>query len=331
MTAATACLKTGHLVRTSVLVLILTLSSFTATHAVILKGDGDPESNTKAPAGALFDSGWQYQGNWGGCLGTPVAPQYFVAARHVGGVIGQTFEFCGASYHAVALYDDPNTDLRLWKVDGTFPYWAPLYLGNDEIGKPLLVFGRGTQRGDPVVVPCVQTNLFTNVVNLRESGLNKKQAQQAFPDAKIQGQLMTVVTLEVVTNDSMKGWKAGVGDGRMRWGQNHVLSTGSFIAASFDFEGGENEAYLSSGDSSGGLFIQENGVWKLAGINYGVEGPYSTSPEDPWFYGAIFDTSGLYGYGMPVPYDDNGQRKPACFYATRISPRLPWIMSIIGQ
>src|ERR1035437_10556599 len=120
--------------------------------AVILLGSGDPAYNTTPPTGALADSGWQYQGSWGGFLGTPLAPQYFIAAHHVGGSVGQTFTFQGRAYTTTAYWDDPNSDFRIWKVEGTFSSYAPFYPLTDEDGKLMVVIGRGTQRGSEVVV-----------------------------------------------------------------------------------------------------------------------------------------------------------------------------------
>ena len=300
------------------------------SNAVILFGSGDPTYNTTAPTGTLQDSGWQYEGQWGGFLGTPVAPQYFVAAQHIGGSVGQTFVFNGTNYTTTAYWDDTSTDLRIWKVDGVFPSYAPLYSTSDEVGKNLVVIGRGTQRGDPVEIEEAQTVYTTNVVNLKDLDISRKDAQQQFPDAALHGQTMTFVTSELVTNIVLKGWQDGPGDGVMRWGQNQVLAVGGLIVAAFTGTNGPNEGYLSGGDSSGAVFIQDSkGVWKLAGINYGIDGPFATSPDEPAFDGAIFDESGLYAGGALVPND--GIARPAYYYATRISPRLSWIQSIISQ
>lgn len=298
------------------------------SHAVMLKGNGDPNFNTTPPVGALQGSGWQYQGLWGGCLGTVIAPQYFIAARHVGGSIGQEFIFDGVAYRTTAFWDDLNSDLRLWKVDGAFPVWAPLYAGSDEAGKSMVVIGRGTQRGDPINIPGVQTVYTTNSFDMRVSGLSRKQVSARYPTAVVKGSIVTYVTSSTVTNLVLKGWKAGLSDGRMRWGENRVQGVGSFLAATFDASGNDNEAFLSGGDSSGAVFIQENGVWKLAGINYGIEGPFSCTPTEPGFYGAIMDQSGLYSGGYFIP--DDGQTRPVSFYATRISTHVAWIQAIVG-
>ncbi|HEX9047449.1 MAG TPA: hypothetical protein VF988_10520 [Verrucomicrobiae bacterium] len=300
------------------------------SNAVMLYGSGDPAYNTTPPTGALADSGWQYEGYWGGFLGTPIAPQYFIAAHHVGGAVGQTFSFNGVSYTTTAYWDDPNSDLRIWKVDGTFPTYAPLYSTSDEAGKTLVNIGRGTQRGAAVYVAEVDTVYTTNVVDLKSLGISRKTAQTLYPSATFKGQTMYVVTSQVVTNQVLKGWEAGAYDGVMRWGQNQVCSAGGLLVAAFTGTNGPNEGYLSGGDSSGGVFIQNSsGVWCLAGINYGVDGPFATDVSSPSFYGAIFDESNLYVSGAYVTA--NGTPQPAYYYASRISSSLTWIKSITGQ
>ena len=309
-------------------VLTLILATHTSS-AVILFGSGDPTYNTTPPTGALTNSGWQYEGQWDGFLGTPIAPQYFMAAQHIGGSVGDTFTFGGVNYTTTAYWDDPNTDLRIWKVDGVFPTYAPLYNTNDEAGKTLVVFGRGTQRGTPVAVSQTQTTYSTNVVDLKALGISKKDAQTAFPEATFKGTSMTVVTSDLITNAVIKGWQDGSYDGVTRWGQNKVIGAGGLIVSSFTGTNGPSEAYLSSGDSSGAVFIQNQGVWQLAGINYGIDGPFATDSTSTTFYGAIFDEDGLYVNGTLMPCD--GVKRQAFFYATRISPRLAWIQSIITQ
>lgn len=264
-----------------------------AVHGVILYGTGDPAANTQAPAGALAGSGWEFQGLWGSFLGTPVAPSYFLTAKHVGGTVGQKFTFNGVEYPTVASFPSPTSDLQLWKVAGTFPAYAPLYAGGDEVGKNLVVFGRGTQRG-----------------------------------AEVFNQ-----------NRQLAGWQRGAADGRMRWGENVVDSIfyggsalGYLLRVSFDRTGGPNEAMLSTGDSGGGLFVQEGGVWKLAGICYGVDGPFNTSLAGDGFFGAMFDKGGLYekrGTSWHL-IPDAEVDIPGNFGATRVSEHVDWITAITG-
>lgn len=264
-----------------------------ACHAVILYGSGDPTYNTTAPSGAFANSGWQYEGQWIGFLGTPIAPHYFLAAQHIGGSVGNTFTFNGSNYTTTAYWDDPGSDLRVWMVNGTFPTYAPLYSTNDEYGKTLVVIGRGTQRGVPV---------------------------------------MLTSTNSTGTVSTLAGWQTGPSDGVMRWGMNTVSTAASWLlTASFTGTQGANEGFLSGGDSSGAIFIQDNsGIWKLAGINYGIDGPFATSASGPQFYGAILNEDGLYVAGAHFAQPQDGNQRPAHFYASRVSAELQWIQSITG-
>jgi hypothetical protein len=135
--------------------LITVLCALAATaldsRAVILYRTGDPAANTTGPGGDLAGSGWQFEGTFGGFLGTPVAPHFFASARHIGQA-GPYFTFAGVNYTIVKEFPDPNSDLDLWQVAETFPLFAPLYTKFDEIGKVAVVIGRGTQRGTEVFV-----------------------------------------------------------------------------------------------------------------------------------------------------------------------------------
>lgn len=81
--------------------------------AVLFYSTADPNYNTTAPAGALSDSGWDLQGLWGIFLGTPVAPRYFLTARHIGGTVGDPFLFQGASYVTTAFFDDTRVSAHM--------------------------------------------------------------------------------------------------------------------------------------------------------------------------------------------------------------------------
>ena len=263
------------------------------SQAIIFASTSNTTYNTTAPTGALTNSGWQYEGQWGSFLGTPIAPTFFLAAKHVGGTTGQVFVLNGFTYHTVAFADCPNCDLRVWQVAETFPLYAPLYTASNEVGQLCVVFGRGTQRGDAVIVD---------------------------------GQL--------------KGWKWGVSDGVERWGENIVSSVypnptvGELLQAYFDRDGITNECHLSWGDSSGGMFIQDGSTWKLAGINYTVDGPFSLDARtNTQFNAAIVDSGGIWfaiGPKSWAGYVDDPEDYPSSFYSTRISGHVNWINSVIN-
>ncbi len=138
--------------RLGALLIAIALCSFPgAVRGVILFRTGDPAANTTEPTGALAGSGWQYQGRFGNYLGTAIAPHYFITAKHLG-TGPPHFVFHGVNYTIVNSFADPGSDLRIFRVAETLPVYAPLYTRSDELGKNLVVIGRGTQRGEDRVV-----------------------------------------------------------------------------------------------------------------------------------------------------------------------------------
>src|SRR5437899_757921 len=83
--------------------------------AISLFGTADPAANTTPPGGTLANSGWQWEGKFGAVPGTAVGSNFIITVMHVGGFIGQGFVFNGngLTYHTVAYWDDPASDLRL--------------------------------------------------------------------------------------------------------------------------------------------------------------------------------------------------------------------------
>jgi hypothetical protein len=278
----------------------LVLLCLPRSHGILFVSTGDPSVNTDAPSGSLADSGWQYEGQWGDFLATPIAPKFFLAAQHVGGAVGQEFVWNGSTYHTVAFFDEPNTDLRIWQVAETFPSYAPLYPKTDEVGKRCVVFGRGTDRGAAVMV-----------------------------------------------NKAIRGWEWGATNNIERWGENVITrvvtnsDVGPLLACNFDRKGIPNECGLSHNDSSGGMFIEDGTTWKLAGINYTVDGPFSHDGStgtlfsaDTQFNAALTDLRGLYyltatnGWTLiPTNYP---VAVPTAFYASRVSANLSWISSVLN-
>ena len=263
-----------------------------SSHAVLFKSTDDPTYNTTAPGGALANSGWQYEGQWKSFLGTPIAPMFFLAAKHIGGTTGEVFVLNGFTYHTVAFSDCPDCDLRVWQVAETFPLYAPLYTASNEVGRRCVVFGRGTQRGAAVTV-----------------------------------------------SKQLKGWKWGTSDGVLRWGENVISSAytdqsvGALLQVHFDRNGTRNECHLSVGDSSGAMFIRDGSTWKLAGIHYSIDGPFSLDgTTNTQFDAALVDMGGFYingptnsTYVPNQPFDI-----PSSFYSTRVSANVSWINSVIA-
>jgi hypothetical protein len=266
-----------------------------STQAVILYGTGDPTANTSAPAGAFPHSGWDYEGQFGDFLGTAIAANYFITAKHIGGSVGQTFFLNNVVYTTTAVFPDPSSDLQIWQISRTFPAYAGLYSGTPgtEVNLSLVVFGRGTQRG--------------NAVNVGS-------------DSHLGGWLWGNI-------DHAERWGTNV-VGSIQTDPTY----GKLLRAPFDSTGGQNEAHLSTGDSGGGVFVFNGSTnqWELAGINLAVDGPFSTSSTGTSpFDAAMFDTTGLF------VQNDQGNwvtaSNPSAFYATEIAAREGFINSVVMQ
>ncbi len=133
----------------------------------------------------------------------------------------------------------------------------------------------------------------------------------------------------VYLGGTLRGWQWGVGDGVQRWGENQVAAVnGNSLYAIFDQNGGSNEAQLSSGDSGGATFMNDAGVWKLAGINYAIDDAVSSAPTSASFEAALFDARGFYDSSQKL-ISGSGPI-PTGFYALRISQRLAWIQGVIA-
>ena len=291
---------------------------------------GDPSHNTAAPAGTYAGSGWQYEGYFGNFLGTAISSSHFITANHIllagfpdlasatfvtdtlftGGAT-TTYTLDTAYNSGVGFYDIPGSDLRIYKVNGTFAQFAPLYTGGSETGENLVVTGRGAPRGADVFDP--------------------------------------------IDGVTLKGWLHGSPVGTPRWGANVVAGVANFgatlgdmIYADFDAVTGVEEAHLSNRDSGGGVFIKEGGVWKLAAINYGVDGVWDTNLDDDLITPGFQHTTGLFDAALfdarnfyvgpasnpntpPWQFVADVNPVPSSFYSSRISTRASLIAAAIPE
>jgi hypothetical protein len=224
----------------------------------------------------------------------PIGAHHFLAANHVGGNVGDTFLYQGASYTTVKSYIDSSSDLRIWEVREAFPTWAPLFRNSNESGT-MVVIGRGIPRG---------------------------------------GEVRTAVATSNTPANSLAGWYWGNYDGVLRWGTNTVStfttspSFGPQIVAAFDKAGGSNECHLGIYDSSSPVFIKSGTAWKLAGIAGLVDGGFSLTSGGSTFNAFIFDKRGL--FNGTTQYTGL-IAEPSSFYATRVSSRISWIDGILAQ
>lgn len=283
----------------SVVFAIAVLAMAVDARAVILYST--PDRNTEAPLAAMGLDAWNLQAAWGSYLTTPIDATHFIAAKHLNTDTfdASTIAFQGEVYTVdeSSRVADPGSDLVIYSiVGGTFSNYATLYdatVDGSEIGKTVAILGRGTQRGAAVNV-----------------------------------------------DGELAGWHWGSADHLQSWGQNVVdefydynsSSEDSVLYFGFDADGLADEAALSIGDSSGGVFIYSNGEWKLAGINWAVDGPFKDDINNEEFNASIFDARGLYyNDGDDWALIEGEEVVVAGSYASRISDRRGWISSVVPE
>ncbi|MBX6314471.1 MAG: PEP-CTERM sorting domain-containing protein [Isosphaeraceae bacterium] len=253
-------------------------------------GDGNLDDSGTNKNPAPFDLG-QYEGSFGGFLGTPIAPRYFVTASHIGDAGNGIFTFDNGTtttttYH-VSLAGTQN-DLAIWRVndgDPCFSLVAPLYTSSNEVGNPLVVLGNGTTRGSPVT-------------------WNDQLVGWQWGDG-----------------GTFKSWGTGTIGSIAPGGQDF----GDLLRFTFDRTDPINldQAILSVGDSGGPVFVQDpaDGVYKLAGINSLVDA-VSQTPNGSILTASLFDARGFYDGADQITGPDP---VPLGSYATRISSNLDFI------
>ncbi|WP_395743335.1 hypothetical protein [Prosthecobacter sp.] len=273
--------------------------------AVVFEATADPTHNTTAPTGIFADSGWQYEGSYGAYLGTMIAPQYFITAQHFG-LQGSTFTqssvFNGSADMTYNIDTAANGGLGYWDIAGT----------DLRIFKIQETFSTYA----PLYTGSLETGL-TMEINGRGGARGA----------------------DVLVGGVLHGWQDTTPDGTARWGTNTVSgiyssAIGDLLTASFSASGTAEEATLSNGDSGGGVFVDDGGIWKLAGVNYSIDGMFDTNNvigDGSDFNAALFDRGGLYqgsdSFGWTfipdLPVDN-----PSSMYASRISTSADAITAI---
>jgi len=233
---------------TALLVTACALIAMQPASALVLHPGDDPPNLLSTPLDAVV-------GRWGNnASAVAIAPNYVITTRHQdlpASGVGIHVVFGGTTYVVAQIIVEPSgADLRIARLEtlGGDPANLTSYLGiydqTDEVTQGVVLGGFGEGRG----------------ANIGGTGYV---------------------------------W-SGV-EGTQRWGANTIDNsfdnqksgdyTNDILVADFDSDaiGVYAEATLAAGDSGGGWFINDGGVWKVAALNQGVEVEDENNPNQAIF------------------------------------------------
>ncbi|MBC8142150.1 MAG: hypothetical protein H7Y38_12000 [Armatimonadetes bacterium] len=264
----------------------------TSSHAILVYGDQD--YNLVGNQNEFAQVGLQYAGIVvGGTNGYatfpdgtykasnvawPISPNWALRANHTTGGYNDGYEIAyGGTLHSVLeTRRIGNSDLTLIRVDQPFTSYAKMFdpsLGNEVDREVVMIGATGIVKD--------HTSPFTTNNGTFMNGWNRR---------------------EVAPNDVK----------RLNWGRNQIESIlanventqvlyTTFDKATLDNGTpnprhiGSDEANTHFGDSGGGVFIKQNGEWRLAGVNLAVDAVYRTQTSSEYVLGGIYDARNLWG------------------------------------
>lgn len=269
-----------------------------SAHAVIVMGS---QANNDITSTAAPDNLDNYEGELGPVMATPIDSRYLLTAYHIGqGTSSFAYlnpaEGTTTSYNVQFYKQVGNSDLAIWEIvpsDTTdyFPVVATLEQSEPAFNAPLVVLGRGTDRGIPV----------TGGWAWGADNHNVSWGTNNFTE---------------LAEDSNSNLYLAYAFTRTVNGQNVVTDP--------------NEAILSNDDSGGGLFIQNptTHVWELAGINYGVD-DFATTSGGANANDALYDSTGYYGPSDSDPNNDTAETGPEYSYDSAIYSNYSAIAALV--
>jgi hypothetical protein len=268
----------------------------TRAYGIITFGTGNNFDFSQSPENSLLTC----EGNFGAYAGTTIGSQYLLTATHTNPGTTSTFTFNNGgltpttyNIQEVASIDD----VSVWQIapgtSATFSTYVPLYTGSSETGATVVDLGRGLTRGSAVTGGW-EWGGYLNNTNPFSWGTN------------------TISAIDTVTH-----------------AQELVPFGDSFLQYDFNNNSSNpNEAILAPGDSGGGLFIDDNGTYKLAGINSAVDQVQNSSGASLPY--ALYDAYGYYTTDSSNKLVQIATHSPLSSYASQISTKVNFINAATG-
>ena len=280
------------------------LMLITSARAIIIFRD--PGRELEPPADAEMKRCWDLHGAWQGATGVIVARDWFITSAQMGARVGGFFDWGGRAYRTTEVRIVPNSDLLLYRIDGSFPDWVEFWddACGSEAERDALLIGRGCARGAAVQLGA------------------KPSPGWLWGDS-----------------DGRLSWGKNVISHVFDAGE----SRGGLLVWTWDNVGNDLEGTLAVGDCGGGLFLKDDqGHWRLAGIHFNVdpsvdgsEVQYGLTESGDPFWAAIHDGRNMWkgSLGQSLRPVEVLAEKPAPMWAgaTRIAPHTSFIKSVFAH
>lgn len=221
------------------MILFLSLLETSAVYAVVTDAretSEDPPSDT-----AEYDFDWEYIFDVGGGSGVAVDSHWVLTADHVG---SHDITYDNTTYEVQESVSHSDADLRLLRYDKAFPGSYPVYTGDFPMPSP------SPNEDEPLTGLIVGYGLAGDVNETDDTYSTESGT------------------------DEIKRWGDSLIDGQGEdWTNEDYNYTIDYIDLNFDADETPYAGGVAQGDSGGGVVVNDNGTWYIAGTSVLVLGP----------------------------------------------------------